>query len=171
MFDRRTFIGLGALALAAGCGRKVAATRRYSGPDVTHVEVRKADRVMYLWSHGAVIHEYKISLGFTPAGPKQFEGDGKTPEGQYFIDRRNPESDFYLSLGISYPNARDVAFAKSQGKEPGGDIFIHGLGVGGQRHARLRKPDWTAGCIAVSNHDMAEMFRMIPLWTPITIRA
>ena len=140
----------------------------YAGPEVTHVEVRKSDRSMYLWSHGEVIKAYEVDLGFAPAGPKRFEGDGRTPEGLYFINRRNPESRFYLSLGISYPNARDVAFAQANGREPGGDIFIHGQT--GARFAGFSR-DWTAGCIALANTEMREVYWMVGVGTPITIRA
>ena len=141
----------------------------YAGPRVTHVEVRKSERRMLLWSDGEVIRSYGVSLGFAPTGPKQFEGDGKTPEGLYLINRRNPESRFYLSLGISYPNRLDSANAKSAGKSAGGNIFIHGQS--GARFSKFVSSDWTAGCIALSNADMREVYWMVRLTTPITIRA
>ena len=140
----------------------------YDGPEVTHVEVRKSARAMYLWSHGEVIKTYQVELGFAPVGAKRFEGDGKTPEGTYTIDRRNPESRFFLSLGISYPNGRDVARARTTGQLPGGDIFIHG--EAGPRFSRVFG-DWTAGCIALKNAEMRQVYWMVPLGTPITIRA
>jgi len=171
MLDRRGFIALSAAAVAAGCSSKPQAMRAYRGPAITHVEVQKSLRKMFLWSKGRVLHDYDIELGFAPAGHKQFEGDGRTPEGQYFINRRNPQSNFYLSLGISYPNARDVAFAHAQGREPGGDIFIHGQKDRRRLAGAPKAPDWTAGCIAISNKDMTEVYRMVRLWTPITIRA
>ena len=81
---------------------------------------------MYLFHHDKVLKDYEIDLGFSPIGDKYYEGDGKTPEGTYIIDRRNPTSKFHLSIGISYPNAQDRAEAAALGKPPGGDIFIHG---------------------------------------------
>ena len=158
-----------ALAPVAGCAGYGDMSNFYDGPEVTHVEVRKSEREMYLWSEGDVIRTYAIDLGFAPDGPKRFEGDGRTPEGQYWINRRNPESQFYLSLGISYPNRRDVAYARQRGKDPGGDIFIHG--ETGARWGRALGADWTAGCIALDNADMREVYWMVGVGTPITIRA
>lgn len=168
MLTRRQFAGATVAVSLMGCssGSGTGASRRYSGPEVTHVEVRKSDRQLLLWGSGEILKEYEVDLGFSPKGAKRFEGDGKTPEGQYFINRRNPESKFFLSLGISYPNARDRSEARLAGRDPGGDIFIHG-----QSAAVLPKSDWTAGCIALSNREMREIYRMVPLWTPITIRA
>lgn len=120
---------------------------------------------MWLVNDSRVLKKYDIELGFQPEGHKQFEGDGRTPEGAYYIDRRNPNSDFHLSLGISYPNTRDVSYAKASGESAGGNIFIHGQpnkrrGVG---------PDWTAGCISVENHEMEEIYAMVQDGTYITI--
>lgn len=171
MLDRRTFISSAAATAVAGCSRAPEVTRAYTGPEITHIEVRKSDRVMYLWSSGKVIRAYRIDLGFQPSGRKRFEGDGKTPEGDYFIDRRNPESQFYLSLGISYPNRRDIDYAHRFGRTAGGDIFIHGDGKTWLNRSKDRSPDWTAGCIALSNPDMTELWTMIRLGTPITIRS
>ncbi|MCT4608242.1 MAG: L,D-transpeptidase family protein [Pelagimonas sp.] len=139
--------------------------QRYNGPEVTQIVVNKGDRRMYLLHGREVLKAYDFGLGFAPTGDKQIEGDGKTPEGNYFIDRRNPNSSFYLSLGISYPNAQDVAEARALGKSPGGDIFIHG------RPWKNRKggPDWTAGCIAVTNREMREIYAMVKNGTPIQI--
>ena len=122
---------------------------------------------MLLLNGSEILESYDITLGFTASGPKQFEGDGKTPEGRYFIDRRNPNSSFYLSLGISYPNDEDRAFAASQGKSPGGDIFIHG----GTRRWGRRSADWTAGCVAVRNREMRQVYAMVRNGTPIDIFA
>lgn len=152
------------LALAFGlaaCGGKF---RKYNGPEVTSVQVHKADRKMYLLHHGRVLRSYDIALGFTPEGHKQFEGDGKTPEGTYYISHKNPNSEFHLSLGISYPNTSDRAFAEAAGKSPGGDIFIHG---GPNRPVARR--DWTAGCIAVTDREMERIYSMVKPGTPIHI--
>jgi len=120
------------------------------------IEVHKADRRMYLLSGAQVLKTYKIRLGGNPIGPKQFEGDQKTPEGAYRITHRNPNSAYHLSLGISYPNQADREFAKSQNKRPGGDIFIHG----GPKEWFAGR-DWTAGCIAVKDREMEEIFAMV----------
>lgn len=139
--------------------------KKYYGPEVTRVIVDKGERRMFMMHNDTVLKTYDIELGFAPSGHKQFEGDGKTPEGNYIIDRRNPNSDFHLSLGISYPNEADTTFASTRGKAPGGDIFIHGRpnkkrGVG---------PDWTAGCISVKNREIERIYAMVKNGTPITI--
>jgi len=117
--------------------------------------------------HDKVLEQYKIKLGFAPIGHKTFEGDGRTPEGIYLIDRRNPRSRFHLSLGISYPNQRDREVARAMGKSPGGDIFIHG-----QEHPHKKdKGDWTWGCIAVTNRQIEDVYAMVGDGTPIAIQA
>lgn len=137
----------------------------YNGPEVTQIIVNKGERRMRLMHHGKVLEEYNIGLGFAPVGDKEIEGDGKTPEGRYVIDRRNPNSQFYLSLGISYPDAKDRAEARALGKSPGGDIFIHGR----PRIYRMGGRDWTAGCIAVTNREMRKIYAMVRKGTPIVI--
>jgi murein L,D-transpeptidase YafK len=134
---------------------------------VDFVVVNKADRRMYLFHDRTVLRGYDIHLGFAPEGHKQFEGDGKTPEGLYRIDRRNPNSDYHLSLGISYPNVKDYAAAKAVGKSPGGDIFIHGQ----KSPYRKDAPDWTWGCIAVTNPEMEEIYAMVKDNTLIQLNA
>jgi murein L,D-transpeptidase YafK len=150
-----------AFAITACGGSKF---KTYDGPEVTQIQVHKADRKMYLLHNEKVLKKYNVSLGFTPEGHKQFEGDGKTPEGAYTITHRNPNSEFYLSLGVSYPNAQDRAFAAAQGKPPGGDIFIHG---GPNR--KVTKRDWTAGCVAVTDRQMETVYAMVKPGTPILI--
>lgn len=141
--------------------------RTYDGPEVTRVEIHKSQRKMYLLHHGQVLKTYGVGLGSNPVGHKQFEGDAKTPEGVYYIDRRNPNSAFHLSLGISYPNDADRAFARAQGKSPGGDIFIHGRA--GKHTLRGRGRDWTDGCIAVTDREMEDIYAMVRQGTPIAI--
>ena len=121
---------------------------------------------MYLLHNERVLRTYDIALGFMPVGHKQFEGDGKTPEGTYFINRHNPKSRFHLSVGISYPNPQDKAFAEAQGKSPGGDIMIHGR----SDYKGRNKGDWTAGCIAVSNPEIEELWSAVALGTTVEIR-
>ena len=163
---RRSLI-LGGTALVALAGCSSSKFKRYNGPEVTYVVVNKEDRRMYLMHHDKVLEEYKIKLGFAPIGHKFFEGDGRTPEGIYLIDRRNPNSRFHLSLGISYPNQKDRATAAAMGKSPGGDIFIHG-----QEHPLKKdKGDWTWGCIAVTNKQMEDIYAMVGDNTPIAINA
>jgi len=145
----------------AGCSK----FKAYNGPAVTRVIIDKTDRKMYLLHDAEVLETYRVGLGFAPRGHKAVEGDGRTPEGEYRISRRNPNSEFHLSIGISYPNAQDVAYAREQGKSPGGDIFIHG------RPWKYRKggQDWTAGCIAVNNRQIEQIYAMVRDGTPITI--
>ena len=151
---------LATLTLAT-CGTKF---KSYNGPTVTLVEVHKADRRMYLLHGSQILKVYKIHLGGNPIGPKQFEGDGKTPEGGYVITHRNPNSAYHLSLGISYPNDADREFAKAADKLPGGDIFIHGANNNG-----ASRGNWTVGCIAVSDRQIEEIYAMVQPGTPINI--
>lgn len=146
----------------SGCASKF---KVYDGPEVTQVVVNKGARNMYLFHHEEVLESYRIELGFAPEGHKTERGDGKTPEGTYIIDRRNPNSDFHLSLGISYPNEADRARARARGVKPGGDIFIHGR----PNKKRGTGPDWTAGCISVKNREMEWIYAMVRNGTPITI--
>ncbi len=153
--------GAGAVALV-GCAPRF---RRYDGPEVTRIVVQKSARRLHLLHNETVLKTYAVDLGFEPRGDKVFEGDGRTPEGSYFIDRRNPESEYYLSIGISYPNKQDIAEAQAIGKEPGGDIFIHGA----SGRAGPRGTDWTYGCIAVTNREISEIYSMVRDGTQIDI--
>jgi murein L,D-transpeptidase YafK len=165
MISRRTLLG-GAAALAAsslaGCSTKF---RTYNGPPVTGIVVNKGPRRMYLLSGSTALRAFDIELGGDPIGPKRMEGDMKTPEGAYMIDRRNPNSSYYLSIGISYPNAYDLAYAQALGVPPGGNIFIHGT-----PREKRRNGDWTAGCIAVTNREMEDIYAMVGEGTPILIQ-
>ena len=134
----------------------------YDGPPVTGIVINKAPRRLYLLSGNTTLRALDIDLGNNPVGAKRMEGDGRTPEGIYQIDRRNPNSQYYLSIGISYPNAQDLAIAKAMGVSPGGDIFIHGTPPEKRRNA-----DWTAGCIAVTNREIEDIYAMVPDGTPI----
>lgn len=138
---------------------------------VDKVVVHKAERRLMLMRGFEIIRSYRIALGLNPQGHKQREGDFRTPEGSYRLGRRNPNSDFFLSIQVSYPDERDVARARRQGVKPGGAIMIHGW------PNRLRYPpqyyeqrDWTDGCIAVSNSDMVEIWLLTGQDTPIEIR-
>jgi len=122
-FPRCAVLLGGLAAFLSGCASKF---RRYDGPEVTRVRLYKGQHLLVLDGAGRVLQTYPVGLGFAPEGHKQFEGDGRTPEGAYVVDKRNPESTYHLSVGISYPNEADIAFAEAQGRSPGGDIFIHG---------------------------------------------
>ena len=159
---RRTTLFGSLAAILSGCASKF---RSYDGPEVTQVTVFKNSRKMYLIHRGTALRAFDIDLGFAPIGDKKISGDGKTPEGDYLIDRRNPDSRYHLSVGISYPNEKDIAEATKIGEEPGGDIFIHGRGTLLSRW----KPDWTWGCIAVTNDEIEDIYAMVNDGTPISI--
>ena len=165
-WTRRAALLGGVGALLAGCAGKV---RSYDGPSVTRLRMFKADRVLVLDGTAGVLRTYPIGLGFAPVGRKRIKGDGRTPEGSYVIDRRNPDSLFHLSVGISYPNAADTAYAAARGLDPGGDIFIHGGPRRGIDPVGVR--DWTAGCIAVTDREIEEIYAMVRDGTPIDIHA
>jgi len=164
MIGRRGFIVAGAALGLAGCSSQPR-IEPYFGPQVTRVVVMKDARRMYLMHQDQPLEAYDVALGFAPKGAKQVEGDGKTPEGRYFVDRRNPHSAFHLSLGISYPNEADIAEAKALGRPPGGDIFIHGRAHG----VRRRGGDWTAGCISVTNKQIEQVYSMVRDGTAVDI--
>jgi murein L,D-transpeptidase YafK len=133
------------------------------------VLVLKSKRELLLLNRERVLKTYRISLGGDPVGPKTMEGDRKTPEGKYVLDWHNPQSDFYKSIHISYPNQADIARAAKLGVPPGEDLFIHGQP--NDYHGPGKQPgDWTDGCIAVSNAEMDEIWRAVPDGTPIEIK-
>lgn len=133
--------------------------------------VEKAKRVLSLYNGKNLIKTYRIALGGNPLGHKEQEGDSRTPEGRYIIDAKNPWSSFHLSLRISYPNRRDQAAARRRGVSPGGAIMIHGTpGSLATLTAAGFYPDWTAGCIAVTNKDIEEIYAKIRNGTPIVIK-
>lgn len=143
-------------------------------PPILHADrvlVLKKERTLELLRQGKPIKTYKVALGGDPVGPKARQGDHKTPEGIYVLDSRNPHSQFYKSIHISYPSARDRAAARKNGVPPGGDVFVHGSPKGyswvGASH---RLKDWTDGCIAVTNEEIDEIWRAVPDGTPIEIR-
>jgi murein L,D-transpeptidase YafK len=134
---------------------------------VNRVVVHKGRRELLLLSGEAVVRSYRVALGRDPVGHKVQEGDGRTPEGRYTIDRRNPKSRYHLSLHISYPNAQDSERAHAMGVEPGGDIMIHGLKLG----VSHPESDWTQGCIAVTDAEMDEIWELVADGTPVEILA
>lgn len=158
------------LAAVAAATPPPAVPRPAPEPRATRVVVFKQARLLHLLHGDRVIRTYRVALGREPVGPKQRQGDGRTPEGTYVLDWRNANSAFYRSIHISYPNAEDRARAQRLGVNPGGDIVLHGLpnGWGWLGAAHLRH-DWTLGCIAVSNEEMDEIWRLVPDGTPIEI--
>jgi len=146
---------------------RIVPERRFATVD--YLIVDKSERLMVAYAGGQPVKAWRgLQLGDAPQGHKQFEGDERTPEGRYVIEGRNPGSAYHLSLKVSYPNAEDRAFARAQGRSPGGNIFLHGqpnsLPFG-------RVPgDWTDGCIAFSNDEIEELWRIVPDGTVIEIR-
>jgi len=134
------------------------------------VVVRKSERRLFLYRDGRELKSYHISLGLNPSGPKEREGDFRTPEGRYSLTRRNPESDFFLAIQVSYPEAQDLEAARRSGVRPGGSIMVHGLpNIMKYPRERYLATDWTDGCIALSNEDMLEVWLLTGPDTPIEI--
>jgi len=141
------------------------------GTAVDRVVVYKHRRRLVLLSDGKELRSYKIALGGEPSGPKMRQGDHRTPEGLYVLDSRNANSHFYKAFHISYPSSKDIAAARKLGVSPGGDIMLHGLP---KEYAFVGKAhtlhDWTDGCIAVSNDEMDEIWKLVRVGTPIDIK-
>jgi murein L,D-transpeptidase YafK len=159
----------------AELARKVEALERKvflmeQGP-ADRILIEKKERRLTLFAKDLVLKTYRIALGGNPEGPKERQGDSKTPEGIYTIDARNRDSRYHLSLHISYPNERDRKRARKLGVSPGGDIMIHGIKNGfsavGDLHASF---DWTEGCIAVTDEEIEEIERLVPNGTVVEIR-
>jgi murein L,D-transpeptidase YafK len=161
-------LGAGLLVLAGFLFRNRSAV---GDLQADRVLVEKGARRLTLLRHGEPLKSYRVALGTSPVGHKEQEGDGRTPEGIYLIDFHKADSDFHRALHISYPSADDTRRAAALGVSPGGDIMIHGLrngtGLIGAVH-RLR--DWTAGCIAVTDSEIEQIWRAVPDGTPIEIR-
>ncbi|MEY4903743.1 MAG: hypothetical protein RLZZ292_1558 [Bacteroidota bacterium] len=133
--------------------------------------VFKSQRALQVFAQGKLVKTYEISLGLQPEGDKQFEGDNKTPEGLYRIHDKNPNSRFHKNLGVSYPNEKDLEEATALGKPVGKDIKVHGLGTFrgllGKLHLWV---DWTAGCMAITNGEIDELYDVVAVGTPILIQ-
>jgi len=140
-------------------------------PVADKVIIDKGDRKLYLIKEGETFRTFDIALGIRPVGDKEHEGDFKTPEGRYQLDTRNPNSEYFLSIHVSYPDGQDIREARSKGLDPGGAIMIHGQPNSPTRsEGYYRTQDWTNGCIAVSNSDMIDIWLMTNNDTPIEIR-
>ncbi len=141
------------------------------GRNADRILIVKSTRMMTLFSGRDLLKTYKVALSRVPVGPKERTGDHKVPEGDYIVDAKNTHSRFHLALHISYPNAADRARARKLGVNPGGNIEIHGLPdeyvwLGSVQH----HVDWTDGCIAVTNPEIEEIYRLVLVGTPVTIR-
>jgi len=140
-----------------------------AAPQVDQVEVFKSRHELILLKNGKAVKTYRVALG-PSLGKKERQGDGKTPEGNYILDWRNPKSKFHRSIHISYPNANDIANARRLGVPPGGDVFLHGLPNGaGWIGAAHRQMDWTTGRIAVTDEEIGEIWKLVLDGTPIVI--
>jgi murein L,D-transpeptidase YafK len=173
MVGRWQKLGILSALLAAGLALPgwQAAPQAGDFPVADKVVVEKSGRKLHLMKGGVAFRTFKIALGIVPVGDKEREGDFKTPEGAYILDARNPDSEYFLAIHVSYPNQRDRAEARKKGVDPGGAIMIHGQPNDPTRsEAYYRTQDWTNGCIAVSNSDMIDIWLMTSENTPIEIR-
>jgi murein L,D-transpeptidase YafK len=135
------------------------------------VLVVKSERKLYLLKAGRILRTFNVALGLVPIGPKQRSGDFRTPEGRYILETRNVDSDYFLSIKVSYPSEQDRARARAEGVDPGGQIMIHGLPNEPRYDLKhYQGSDWTDGCIAVSNSDMVDIWLMTRESIPIEIR-
>ena len=168
--NRRTFlkqipkIAISTLFLFNSTVKKTEAARSVSQANM--IIVWKSKRRMGLFINKKLLKSYRIRLGFSPVGHKKREGDGKTPEGRYFITHHNPKSLYHMSLGLSYPNKEDKRNARDRQVSPGKDIFIHG----GPKNIFVHFfKDWTNGCIAVLDHEIEEIYKLVPDGTVVYI--
>lgn len=152
------------VALAGAGMQPAAAEMPYAEPVPTadKILVVKSERRLYLYRGPDVLRAYRVSLGLSPKGHKEREGDFRTPEGLYRLTRRNSRSAFFLSIQISYPAPGDIARARANGYQPGGAIMIHGL-PNNPTHPEpyYAAADWTNGCIALANADMLELWSLV----------
>jgi len=137
---------------------------------IDSIVVSKSKREMYVYAKRKLLKTYNIGLGKDPVGHKHFEGDNKTPEGLYFINGKNGSSKYHKNLGISYPNQKDMAYAVKMKKPAGGDVKIHGLPAGYKDVDYPHMPDWTWGCIAVTNANVDELYEHVKVGAKIFIK-
>lgn len=139
-------------------------------PKIDSILVEKQKHSMTVFYRDQSLKQFRIALGFSPKGHKIHEGDGRTPEGQYYIIDKNPNSKFHLSLKLSYPSPKDKQYAHKKGVNPGGNIMIHGLSPFNEQTGKWHAMrDWTLGCIAVTNEEIEEIFRLADIGTPVKI--
>ena len=159
-----------ALALASCLGAPIRVASAEGIAAATLVVVHKAEHKLYLYSGSRLLGEYKVELGLNPTGQKEREHDFRTPEGRYFLARRNTRSEYFLAIQVSYPNKEDEVRARKNRWAPGGSIMIHGF-PNAPKHpaAYYASNDWTDGCIALSNSDMVEVWMRTQDNIPIDI--
>lgn len=138
---------------------------------IDFIVVNKEKRNIIMYKKGEIINTFNISLGFEPIGTKVKRGDGKTPEGLYYIEDKIRESSFFLALKVSYPNPWDIRRALKLNYHPGGQIMIHGVpNIGYDKNYHNSNYDWTKGCIAISNQEMLKIWKAVSVGTPILIK-
>ncbi|HEV2135466.1 MAG TPA: L,D-transpeptidase family protein [Terracidiphilus sp.] len=165
------FVSLAAALCLLACSSTDATKVSSTALKADRILVVKSSHTMTLMTHGRILNSYKVALGRGGSGPKVRAGDNKTPEGDYVIDQKIVKSRFHLALHISYPNESDKARAVKTGVDPGGAIEIHGLPKGlGWLGPIQHEVDWTEGCIAVSNPEIEEISRLVPVGTQIEIK-
>jgi murein L,D-transpeptidase YafK len=178
---RGLIAGGGACLASAALGAAAARAQELSSADrgasrlpVDLVVVDKRRRRLHLYYRDRVVKSYRVALGPSPVGHKRERGDGRTPEGLYRIDYKKSESRFGLALHIDYPNERDRARAAARGADPGGSIYIHGQPREAAElsffRVKFAREDWTDGCIALTNADIAELYRSVREGTPVLVR-
>src|SRR5215472_12160543 len=169
--QNRVLVAMACAVLLLGTSTRSTGKTAPTPEQADFILIVKSERTMTLMRQGKVLKTYKVALGQEPRGAKTRVGDNRTPEGEYTIDLRNPNSQFHLALRISYPNQADRERARKLGVDPGGAIMIHGLPAAyawlGSRH---RETDWTLGCVAVTNPEIEEIWKMVPLGTKVEIK-
>ncbi len=156
------------LLFSVGCSSRVVPVSSYQTDKIVVV---KSTHTMTLYSKGQVLRTYRVALGRGSGNPKRQQGDHETPEGLYSIDAKNAHSRFHLALHVSYPNTQDRERAQKLGVDPGGDIMIHGIENGlGWLGSLQHQIDWTDGCIALTDQEIAEVWKLVPVGTPVEIR-
>ncbi len=156
------------LLFSVGCSSRVVPVGSYQTDKIVVV---KSTHTMTLYSKGQVLRTYRVALGRGSGNPKRQQGDHETPEGLYSIDAKNAHSRFHLALHVSYPNTQDRERAQKLGVDPGGDIMIHGIENGlGWLGSLQHQIDWTDGCIALTDQEIAEVWKLVPVGTPVEIR-
>lgn len=171
MQHRAPFIGLAVGVLAVVAWASWPHSPLPEGTTADRIVIRKAARKLDLYDGDKLLRTYTVALGTEPEGPKERLGDGRTPEGRYVIDYRKEDSAYHRALHVSYPRADQLAAARARGDSPGGLIMIHGLPNGGGWIGRLhRLSDWTVGCVAVTNAEIEELWRVVPNGARIEIK-
>ena len=173
MRRRSLFCGVMGLVSAPALARDGGDPRPGRHASIDLLRCVKHERKLYALANGEVVMTFHVALGVSPRGHKEREGDGRTPEGRYYIDAARHDSEYHLALKISYPNADDRARARALGVRPGGQIMIHGLdpAIGAKWRERHWVFNWTNGCIAVTNDEMEQLWNSVALGTPIEILA